>query len=61
MAKNMFANSETFADLDMAYAMVTSPENLAHDGERSRAQTKAAYDRIRTDYNARRYEIVLGK
>lgn len=59
MAHNMFANIKTLEQLDFAYDMATSPENVSHDGERSQASTRAAYARIAEQFTERRNQIVL--
>lgn len=60
-SKNMFAHINDFRELEFAYEMAASPENVAHDGERSRAEVNAAYARIDKDFVARRNEITLGR
>jgi hypothetical protein len=61
MARNMFANSKTLTELNFAYEMVTSPENIAHDGERSRGQIRAEYARIMRHFQTRRKQLTASK
>lgn len=57
MARNMFANAKTLEQLNFAYEAVTSPENVAHDGERSRGQVRAEYARIMRHFQTRRKQL----
>jgi hypothetical protein len=55
--KNRFASAKTFADLEDMFANLTSPENLAADGERSPAEAQALYNHLLYDYNERDEEL----
>lgn len=53
MARNMFAEATTEAQLGDLFDEMVSPENISHDGERSRASINAAYRRIDSHYLTR--------
>lgn len=55
--KNWFASAKTFAELHSMYAIATSPENLAADGERTPAESHARYIQISTDFEKRNLEL----
>ena len=57
--KNMFARADTLAKLDEMFEIVTSPENLYADGERSHSQANSMYRRYKHDYEERRAELRL--
>lgn len=58
---NMFANATNLTDLAIMFECMASPENLHHDGERSRAQANAAYKKLRTHYQHRQSELRLAE
>jgi hypothetical protein len=43
------------------FECMVSPENLHHDGERTRAQANAAYKKLRTHYQHRQSELRLAE
>lgn len=61
MARNMFSNASTLEQLDRAYDMMTSPENIAMDGERSQAKVRAEYKRINSQFETRRKQLAKKK
>lgn len=56
---NKFANCKTFPDLEFAYEMAMSPENISCDGELSRAEVAARAKRFEEDFKAREFELSL--
>lgn len=56
-----FDRMNTIEELDDNFEMMTSPECLYADGERSRTQANALYKRLRTDYDHRASEIRLAE
>lgn len=61
MARNMFAHVNTLEQLDHAYYAMTSPENIAMDGERSPAKVRAEYKRINAQFETRRKQLAKKK
>ena len=55
--KNWFADAASFAELYGMFAIATSPENLAADGERTPAEINAHYAQLRADFEARDMEL----
>lgn len=61
VADNVFASATTLTDLAIMFECMASPENLHHDGERSRAQANAAYKKLRHHYQHRQSELRLAE
>ena len=57
MSRNMFASATTEDELGDLFDEMVSPENISHDGERSRASINAAYRRIDAQYLTRLAQI----
>lgn len=56
---NKFANCKTFYDLEMAYEMEMSGENITCDGEVSGDELAARIKRFEEDFKAREFELSL--
>jgi hypothetical protein len=61
VANNVFANATTLDELSDMFEGAVSPENLHHDGERTRAQAKAAYKKLQNHYQHRESELRLAE
>ena len=58
---NVFASAKTLENLAIMFECAVSPENLHHDGERTRAQANAAYKKLRNHYQHREAELRLAE
>ena len=56
-ATNIFARCATVQELEFNYEMITSPENISWDGERSAAQIRTAISKAKADYKKRLGEL----
>lgn len=55
---NRFARVTSVTELDNMFEVLTSPENLYADGERTQAEAKALNDRLVKDYKERESELL---
>jgi hypothetical protein len=61
VANNVFASASDLTELAIMFECMASPENLHHDGERTRAQANAAYKTLRNHYQHRQSELRLAE